>query len=443
LQLDFEVAGRSNDVIKFEETLVRLKQAGLKRVYIGIESGSETQLKRQHKSVHKKQNLQAMEVLKRNGLGLDMGFIPFDPWSTPEEIVENMRFLDESGVMEAANLNTAAVTMILYPGTALYDRARAEELFVRAQHYTYAYRFKHSEYAGLFTRIIYTIKTKMVLESVDRFIGNVKRDSVVRQETERLVDPAACRLFSMWARLFECWCRGEEAPALESDIEALECVLQNFCHSAFYLRKLKDALPPGDKKSFDNETALQSYTSAREEITSALLHLTRGGKRDDAMTRWLDQFQSDKLYAKVLWQAHRDSPAEGARRYQSEPGNLTVLPVKGQQGRFSVAGVLPEVPLAPGTKVQVGFMLFAPPNIFAEHIRRQITSQIEKFDTTLRVTLDNGESLESGLKVYRGWNEVELPFTVGPDGTAPVLIITSPSELETELQLGATWWRVS
>src|SRR5262249_36141463 len=120
LGVQFEVAGRANDVIKFEDSLAAMKKAGLTRVYIGIESGSESQLKRQRKGVKVKHNLEALEVLRRQGLGLDMGFIPFDPWSTPEETIDNVRFLESSGVMEAGNLNTMAVTTILYPGTAIY-----------------------------------------------------------------------------------------------------------------------------------------------------------------------------------------------------------------------------------------------------------------------------------------------------------------------------------
>ena len=443
LKIEFEVAGRANDVIKFEDTIVKLKQAGLKRVYIGIESGAETQLKRQHKSVHKTQNFQSMEVLKRNNLGLDMGFIPFDPWSTPEEIIENMRFLNESGVMEAANLNTAAVTMILYPGTALYDRARKEDLFLRAQHYTYAYRFKHTEHGELFTRIIYTIKSKMVLESVDRFIGKVKQDSAVRQETERIVDPAARHLFSRWANLFESWCKGEECSEVETEIETFEAVLQNFCNSSFYMRKLKDALPKGDGEHDGNEQTLQTYAAARDEITAALLRLIRGERASVSDARWADPYRSDKLYMKLLWQRHEDTQARSARRYCQAPDSHTALEVTGRQGRFQVRNVLPALPLEPGQKIYVGFNFRVPFDLFARRIREQVTSQIEKFDTTVRVTLDDGETLESGVKVYRGWNELEFPFTITPDNSSPTLLISSASELETDLELGAIWWRVA
>ena len=443
LKIEFEVAGRSNDVIKFEDTVKRLKDAGLKRVYIGIESGAETQLKRQHKSVHKKQNFQAMDVLKRNNLGLDMGFIPFDPWSTPEEIVENMHFLNESGVMEAANLNTAAVTMILYPGTALYDRARKEDLFIRAQHYTYAYRFKHTEHAELFTRIIYTIKSKMVLEAVDRFIGKVKQDSAVREETERIVDPSARHLFSLWTNLFECWCKGGESPELEQQIETLEAVLQNFCSSSFYMRKLKDALPKGDDEREANEITLQTYENARDEITAALLRLIRGEPARISDARWADRFRSDKLYMKLLWQRHQETQSRSARRYCQPHHGRTTLNVTGQRGRINVRDVLPKVPLKPGQKIYVGFNLMAPSDLFAKRIREQVTSQIEKFDTTLRVTLGEGDTLESGVKVYRGWNELEFPFTAGFSSSSPTLLISSASELETDLELGAIWWRIA
>jgi len=78
-----------------------------------------------------------------------------------------------------------------------------------------------------------------------------------------------------------------------------------------------------------------------------------------------------------------------------------------------------------------------------QRIREQVTSQIEKFDTTLRVTLGEGDTLESGVKVYRGWNELEFPFTAGFSSSSPTLLISSASELETDLELGAIWWRIA
>lgn len=440
LDVEFEVAGRANDVIKFEDTIARLKEAGLTRVYIGIESGSDTQLKRQRKGVNKTHNARSLEVLKRHGLGLDMGFIPFDPWTTPAELVENMKFLNESGVMEASNLNTAAVTMILYPGTELYDRAKAEDLFLRAQRYTYAYRFKNDEHAELFTRVIYTIKSKMVLEAVDRFIGGMKKDPVVRSETEAVVDPAARKLFSLWAQLFEIWCEGREAPALEAEIETMESVLQNYCNSAAHLKRMRETLPPENNGGGARRQTLATYAAARAELAECLHGLIRGDGQPVA-ARWRDQYAVDELYTELLWRQHADGGGPLARRYDAGPDSRRDLPVRGQEGRLKLENFLPPVPLEAGAGVYVGFNIYAPPDIFAEHTRREVTSQIEKFDTTLRVTLGDGVSLESGIKIYRGWNEVELPFTVAEAGAAPDLIITSRTPLETDLQLGATWWR--
>lgn len=441
LKIEFEVAGRANDVIKFESALAAMKKAGLVRVYIGIESGSESQLKRQRKGVKVKHNLEALAILKRQGLGLDMGFIPFDPWSTPEETIDNVRFLESSGVMEAGNLNTMAVTTILYPGTGLYDKAKEEGLFVRAANYTYAYRFKHAEYEDLFTRIIYTIKSKLVLESVDRFVGRVKRDQEIEREADRFVNPAAQKLFSMWARLIERWCRGEEAPEVEVEIEAMEALIQNFCNSIFHLRRLGEALPKNERPSGIELDALESYTALREEIKRALSDVLEGCSVDRIPERWRNMFASDDEYMRLVWQEHQSSSDPAARRYYHTPnGTNRTMAVLGQRGRIVLPAALPAPAASVGSTGKIGLNVYTPPNVFATHMRRQVTSQIEKFDTTLRIGLEATESVDSGIKIYRGWNEVEIPFVVEAAGTPPVLVLTSPSRLEMDLQVGAAWW---
>jgi anaerobic magnesium-protoporphyrin IX monomethyl ester cyclase len=89
----WKISCRSDEVEP--EIFAALKSAGLYLVYLGIESGNETGLKTLNKQISVEQNLQAVRILKSLGLRYDFGFMLFDPTSTIDLVLENIRFLRE------------------------------------------------------------------------------------------------------------------------------------------------------------------------------------------------------------------------------------------------------------------------------------------------------------------------------------------------------------
>src|SRR5262249_18142057 len=159
--------------------------------------------------------------------------------------------------------------------------------------------------------------------------------------------------------------------------------------------------------------------------------------------RWRSPFASDDEYMKLIWHEHESSSDPQARRYYRTPLTTNkAMAVRGQHGRIVLANALPSPDFSVGSKLKIGFNVYTPPNVFAAHMRQHVTSQIEKFDTTLRIGLDATERVDSGMKIYRGWNEVEIPFVVEQSDKPPVLVLSSPSRLEADLQLGGAWWSV-
>lgn len=78
--------------------LKKLKQAGLREIFLGIESGSKEQIRRYRKSSTAQANIKAVRLLRKLGIQLDIGFIMFDPEMSFEELKYNTNFLREAGL---------------------------------------------------------------------------------------------------------------------------------------------------------------------------------------------------------------------------------------------------------------------------------------------------------------------------------------------------------
>src|SRR5688572_28117869 len=75
------------------DLFIRMRDAGLYLVYMGLESGTEEGLETLHKQITLAQNLKAVEVLKSIGLMWEYGFMLLDPSSTFESVRANLNFL--------------------------------------------------------------------------------------------------------------------------------------------------------------------------------------------------------------------------------------------------------------------------------------------------------------------------------------------------------------
>lgn len=112
--------------------LRKMKAAGFDSCFIGIESGSETQLKRYKKGATPEKNREFLEFMRDIGINADIGFIMFDPLMTFDELEENIAFIRAAGL----NKSTARVVkkMMLIPGTT-YTKEYESRTGIRVNSY--------------------------------------------------------------------------------------------------------------------------------------------------------------------------------------------------------------------------------------------------------------------------------------------------------------------
>ncbi|GAB6154029.1 hypothetical protein JCM17380_27790 [Desulfosporosinus burensis] len=132
----FGIEARVNDI--HEETVSALAEAGLRHILIGLESGSDSSLKRINKMTTVAQNERAIRILRQYGIEPNIGFIMFEPDSTLADIRVNFEFLKRNDLMKnlAITANMLYHHLIVLKGTKAHrDLQEAGRLEVQASTY--------------------------------------------------------------------------------------------------------------------------------------------------------------------------------------------------------------------------------------------------------------------------------------------------------------------
>jgi len=93
--MNFFISARINDIIRKESALLlsTWKKAGLREIFIGLESGVKNQLERYQKAASPDRNAKAINILKNYGFQLDLGYIFFDPEMSYQDLIENINYM--------------------------------------------------------------------------------------------------------------------------------------------------------------------------------------------------------------------------------------------------------------------------------------------------------------------------------------------------------------
>ncbi|BBO89860.1 B12-binding domain-containing radical SAM protein [Desulfosarcina ovata] len=98
-----------------QSILRRLKECGLRKVFLGIESGADSQLQRYGKAHTAIEAAQAIATLRKISIHFEIGWIMFDPLSTVEELILNTQFIKDNNLVPSISYMFSELR--LQPGT--------------------------------------------------------------------------------------------------------------------------------------------------------------------------------------------------------------------------------------------------------------------------------------------------------------------------------------
>lgn len=111
-----------------DDLLESLADYGATSLFLGIESGCDSVLRRIGKRIGAEQNRRAVRAVRNSGITLNLGFIMFEPDSTLAELEENYAFLEELELLDQHELtaNLLYHNQIVLHGSAAWERFERE-----------------------------------------------------------------------------------------------------------------------------------------------------------------------------------------------------------------------------------------------------------------------------------------------------------------------------
>jgi hypothetical protein len=382
----FEVSARSSD-LKLPP-LEALIPAGLDRVYLGLESGSKTQLKRYRKGCSVNKNIWAIQKIRNRKIAIDFGYIPFDPYLEPNELIDNLDFLFEQNLITPGTLNTLTVTISLFPGTSLYERAMKDGLLHRTSDYYYWFEFKNKEMTHIYEDIIDYFKTRYVINVVDAYSNGFRQQGYQGPSPEE-IDPVLRQLLRLWIKRVKALLFRQCKENLDGSIEKLENFIANVLNAHILLnryQKQEDKLCPAQLHGLEiiRENARQLYCLMKKGppplCWSELLAVERRYREHRAAL-----LNSDPLFNDVIY---------------LPPRRVIHIPFPRVRNKTILIDIFvpPDIDVKPPRKLRPPDM---PPSTL-------YSGSVTGMPPILCHLLDQKKNIYRVCRLFKGWNEIHI-----------------------------------
>ncbi len=162
---------RADLLLRNEEMVQEMVRAGAKSIFIGIESSNPKTLQTLNKGIDVEETVQAVKMLKRNGLEIHAAYILGGLEETAEAIHETIRFAKQ------LDTNVAQFSILTpYPGTAVYEQVknrifkwRSPWSFFDMQHLVFKHdhlSFFRMEWYLLKAHLLYYTRSRKALKDI-------------------------------------------------------------------------------------------------------------------------------------------------------------------------------------------------------------------------------------------------------------------------------------
>jgi len=123
----FDMTTRIEHILQHRDLIPEFAELGCVFVVSAVESVSETVLERVDKGHTKADVVEALRILESAGIAMRPSLLPFTPWTTMEDYLELLRFVEEYDLIDNIDPVHFSIRLLVPPGSALLDRPETQE----------------------------------------------------------------------------------------------------------------------------------------------------------------------------------------------------------------------------------------------------------------------------------------------------------------------------
>lgn len=139
--ITFDATTKVEHIIEHADVLPRLRALGCLFVTSAFESTNDELLRVLEKGHTRDDMERALEIAARAGIALRPTWMAFTPWTSSQDLVDLLTFVEEHGLVAHVQPVQYALRLLVLPGSPLVDRLRAQRLLgsFDAERLTYAW----------------------------------------------------------------------------------------------------------------------------------------------------------------------------------------------------------------------------------------------------------------------------------------------------------------
>lgn len=141
VNITFRIYLRTNDVD--EDMITKLKRVGLIEVFLGVETGIDRLLTEMNKRCNTNDTYRAINILEKNDIDIEIGFITIIPTMTFQELKDNYEFLFNIGHYDESNLHNR---LNVFTGCSYIDILTKKGLLLPKENFWDRQDYKFSDY---------------------------------------------------------------------------------------------------------------------------------------------------------------------------------------------------------------------------------------------------------------------------------------------------------
>ena len=143
--LTFDFTTKIEHILKNRELFPEFAQLGCRFVISAVESLSEQVLTILEKQHTRADVAEALDIVHGAGIALRPTWVPFTPWTTLDDYLEILQFVDTHRLVYHVDPVQYAVRLLIPPGSYLLDRPETKKLSLTLDEAAFSYTWAHPD----------------------------------------------------------------------------------------------------------------------------------------------------------------------------------------------------------------------------------------------------------------------------------------------------------